>query len=215
MSAGRITFERYVRQPVCLKKASMHESTYTSQLGELNDEALLEQFRQGNTLAFEALYKRFWGVLYLQAYRLLMQEEDAKDIVQEVFTALWTKAIHIELSGSLAAYLYTATRNRVLNMLASKRRYQTHLSSLKHFLSGADNNSLQYVTEKEMQARMEREIRALPPKMREVFELSRKTALTHKEIAHQLQLSQETVKKQISNAIRTLRHKMTHFSFFC
>lgn len=193
----------------------MHQSTYTSQLNELNDEALLEQFRQGNTLAFEELYKRFWGVLYLQAYRILVQEEDAQDIVQEVFTALWTKAANIELSGSLAAYLYTATRNRVLNMLASKRTYQTHLSSLKHFFSGADNNSLQYITEKEITARMEREIRALPAKMREVFELSRKTALTHKEIAHQLQLSQETVKKQISNAIRTLRHKMAHFSFFC
>lgn len=193
----------------------MQQSTYTSPLDKLNDEALLEQFRQGNTLAFEELYKRFWGVLYLQAYRILIHEEDAQDIVQEVFTALWTKAANINLSGSLAAYLYAATRNRVLNMLASKRTYRHHLSSLKQSLSDIDNNSLQYITEKEITARMEREIRALPAKMREVFELSRKAALTHREIAHQLQLSQETVKKQISNAIRTLRHKMAHFSFFC
>ncbi|NLR68652.1 RNA polymerase sigma-70 factor [Chitinophaga varians] len=193
----------------------MQQSTYTSPLDKLNDEALLEQFRQGNTLAFEELYKRFWGVLYLQAYHILIHEEDAQDIVQEVFTALWTKAANINLSGSLAAYLYATTRNRVLNMLASKRTYRHHLSSLKQSLSDIDNNSLQYITEKEITARMEREIRALPAKMREVFELSRKTALTHREIAHQLQLSQETVKKQISNAIRTLRHKMAHFSFFC
>nr|WP_295868148.1 RNA polymerase sigma-70 factor [uncultured Chitinophaga sp.] len=193
----------------------MHQSTYTNQLDNLNDEALLEQFRQGNAAAFEELYKRFWGVLYLQAYRILIHEEDAQDIVQEVFTTLWTKGGSIALSGSLAAYLYVATRNRVLNMLASKRTYHHHLSSLKQSLSATDNNSLQYITEKEITARMEREIRALPAKMREVFELSRKSALTHKEIAHQLQLSQETVKKQISNAIRTLRHKMAHFSFFC
>ncbi|SKA29419.1 RNA polymerase sigma-70 factor, ECF subfamily [Chitinophaga eiseniae] len=193
----------------------MHQSTYTNQLDSFNDEALLEQFRQGSAAAFEELYKRFWGVLYLQAYRILIHEEDAQDIVQEVFTTLWTKGGSIELSGSLAAYLYVATRNRVLNMLASKRTYHHHLSSLKQSLSAADNNSLQYITEKEITVRMEREIRALPAKMREVFELSRKSALTHKEIAHQLQLSQETVKKQISNAIRTLRHKMAHFSFFC
>lgn len=192
----------------------MHQSIYTSQLHEVNDEHLLELFRQGNTHAFEELYKRFWGVLYLQAYRILEQEQDAQDIVQEVFTTLWTKAAGISLSGSLAAYLYVATRNRVLNLLASKRTYQGHLSSLKHFISGTDNTSLQYITEKEITARIEREIHALPVKMREVFELSRKTALTHKEIAHKLQLSQETVKKQISNAIRTLRHKMAHFSFF-
>ncbi|QJB30572.1 RNA polymerase sigma-70 factor [Chitinophaga oryzae] len=193
----------------------MHPSTYTNQLDNLSDEALLEQFRQGSAAAFEELYKRFWGVLYLQAYRILIHEEDAQDIVQEVFTTLWTKGRSIELSGSLAAYLYVATRNRVLNMLASKRTYRHHLSSLKQSLSAADNNSLQYITEKEITVRMEREINALPTKMREVFELSRKSALTHKEIAHQLQLSQETVKKQISNAIRTLRHKMAHFSLFC
>ncbi|QJB37071.1 RNA polymerase sigma-70 factor [Chitinophaga oryzae] len=193
----------------------MHPSTYTNQLDNLSDEALLEQFRQGSAAAFEELYKRFWGVLYLQAYRILIHEEDAQDIVQEVFTTLWTKGRSIELSGSLAAYLYVATRNRVLNMLASKRTYRHHLSSLKQSLSAADNNSLQYITEKEITVRMEREINALPAKMREVFELSRKSALTHKEIAHQLQLSQETVKKQISNAIRTLRHKMAHFSLFC
>lgn len=214
MSAGRITFGRYDRQPVCLKWASMHQFTYASQLNELNDEHLLELFQQGNTHAFEELYKRFWGVLYLQAYRILEQEQDAQDVVQEVFTTLWTKAAGISLSGSLAAYLYVATRNRVLNLLASKRTYQGHLSSLKQFISGTENTSLQYITEKEMTARIEREIHALPVKMREVFELSRKTALTHKEIAHKLQLSQETVKKQISNAIRTLRHKMAHFSFF-
>ncbi|MCW3466618.1 RNA polymerase sigma factor [Chitinophaga nivalis] len=192
----------------------MHPTTYTSQLDELHDEALLEEFRQGNAMAFEELYKRFWGVLYLQAYRILVQEDDAKDVVQEVFITFWSKAATIEISGSVAAYLYVATRNRVLNLLASKRTYQTHLSSLKHFLADTHNNSLQYITEKEITARMEQEIHALPAKMREVFELSRKTALTHKEIASKLQLSQETVKKQISNAIRTLRHKMAHFSFF-
>ncbi|KAA2238896.1 RNA polymerase sigma-70 factor [Chitinophaga agrisoli] len=189
----------------------MYHVAIPGQLSELNDEELLLQFQQGVAPAFEELYKRFWGVLYYQAYRMLEHEQDAQDVVQEIFTTIWTKAGGIELSGPLAAYLYTAVRNRVLNLLAHKRTYRHHLDSLKQFLSSADHSTLQHMTEKELAAYIEYEIGQLPARMREVFELSRKTALSHKEIAGQLQLSQETVKKQISNAIRTLKHKLSHF----
>jgi len=192
----------------------MYQPSYPGALSEMSDEALLEQFRQGHTPAFEELYKRFWGGLYLHACRMLQQEQDAQDVVQEVFTAIYTKAGSIELSGTLSAYLYTAVRNRVLNLMAHKRTYRHHLDSLQLFITNADHSLLQRVTEKEMTAYIENEIAKLPAKMREVFELSRKTALSHREIAARLQLSQETVKKQISNALRTLRHKMSHFPFF-
>lgn len=189
----------------------MYQSSYPGELCEINDETLLALFQQGNAPAFDELYKRFWGGLYLHACRMLEQEQDAQDVVQEVFTAIYTKAGSITLTGTLSAYLYTAVRNRVLNVIAHKRTYRQHLDSLQQFLSTADHSLLQRITEKEMTARIEKEIALLPAKMREVFELSRKTTLSHKEIASRLQLSQETVKKQISNAIRTLRHKMSHF----
>ncbi|GAA0558050.1 RNA polymerase sigma factor [Chitinophaga japonensis] len=191
----------------------MYQSLYPGQLSELHDEALLEHFRQGHVPAFEELYKRFWAALYLHAYRLLEHEQDAQDVVQEVFTAIWTKAGDIELTGSLAAYLYVAVRNRVLNLVARKRTYRQHLDSLQQFMAETDHSLLQHLSEKEMAAQIELEISRLPPRMREVFELSRKTALSHREIASRLQLSQETVKKQISNAIRTLRQKVSHYLF--
>jgi RNA polymerase sigma-70 factor (ECF subfamily) len=145
---------------------------------------------------------------------MLEHEQDAQDLVQEIFTAIWVKAGDIELSGSLSAYLYVAVRNRVLNLIAHKRTYRRHLSSLQQFLSSADHSLLQKMTEKEMSAYIENEIAQLPARVREVFELSRKTALTHKEIAGHLERSQETVKKQISHALRTLRHKLSHFSLW-
>jgi RNA polymerase sigma-70 factor (ECF subfamily) len=192
----------------------MHHFLYPCQLNELNDEALLERFRQGDTSAFETLYTRYWSVLYIQAYRMLEHEQDAQDLVQEIFTSIWTKAGNIEITSSLGAYLYIAVRNRVLNLIAHKRTYRRHLSSLQQFLAATDHSMLNRMTEKEMTAYMENEIAQLPARVREVFELSRKTALTHKEIAAHLQSSQETVKKQISHALRILRHKMSHFTFW-
>ena len=59
-----------------------------------------------------------------------------------------------------------------------------------------------------MQALIEKEIAALPPKMREIFELSRKANLNYREIADRLNISDKTVKKQMSNALKILRSRL-------
>jgi RNA polymerase sigma-70 factor (ECF subfamily) len=64
------------------------------------------------------------------------------------------------------------------------------------------------VREKQLAAIIEREIAALPPKMREVFVLSRKEYLTHKEIAELLGISEQTVSKHVTNALKILRVKL-------
>lgn len=181
---------------------------------EWSDDELFLQFQHGHTAAFEEIYSRFSPLLYSHAYRMLENEADAQDVVQEVFAALWTKGRSISLTVSLGAYLYVTTRNKVLNLISQQRSYDHHLSHLKQFISEADTTTLEQLSEKELAACIEQEIRHLPAKMREIFELSRKESLSHKEIAEQLQLSPETVKKQVSNAIRTLRHKMVQFFFF-
>jgi len=55
---------------------------------------------------------------------------------------------------------------------------------------------------------IEKEIQALPSKMRQIFELSRKQYLSYKEIAEQLEISEHTVKSQVSNALRILKLKL-------
>jgi RNA polymerase sigma-70 factor (ECF subfamily) len=59
-----------------------------------------------------------------------------------------------------------------------------------------------------MEELIEKEIATLPPKMREVFELSRKANLNYREIAEKLNISDNTVKKQMSNALKILRSRL-------
>lgn len=66
----------------------------------------------------------------------------------------------------------------------------------------------QQLLEQELKEAIEKEIALLPPKMREVFELSRKQDLSYKEIADQLHISDKTVKKQVNNALHILREKL-------
>ncbi|MNL17944.1 RNA polymerase sigma factor [compost metagenome] len=56
---------------------------------------------------------------------------------------------------------------------------------------------------------IDKEVSALPQKMKEIFEMSRNQELSHREIAAQLNISDHTVKKQINNAIKILRPKIT------
>ncbi|MNY64348.1 RNA polymerase sigma factor [compost metagenome] len=83
-----------------------------------------------------------------------------------------------------------------------------YISSISEFAEKDNCITDHLVREKELSALIEREILALPPKMREVFELSRKGNLTHKEIAVKLNISEKTVKKQVNNSLKVLRTKL-------
>ena len=79
------------------------------------------------------------------------------------------------------------------------------------FVNTVDPNTVDQIDEKQLQTIIELEIAKLPPKMRRIFELSRKDELSHQEIAQKLDFSYQTVKKQVQNALKIIRPKINHF----
>ena len=173
----------------------------------LSDTALIILTQKGDEAAFSEIYQRYSGVLHRHAYSKLNDKEEARDLIQELFVYLWDKRLSLSLTNSLSSYLYSAVRNRVLNIIAHKSVENKYLESLHDF---ADKNEIiadYQVRERELRDLIEREVAKLPTKMRKIFELSRNEHLSHKEIAQQLQLSEQTVTKQIKNALKILRSK--------
>jgi len=158
--------------------------------------------------AFAEIYRRYKGVLFLHAYRMLGDQEEAKDILQELFTTLWLNRKEIKPHTSFSSYLYKALRNRIFDVIAHKKVEQKYISSLAAFIEQGECVTDQQVREKELTVLIEQEVSLLPPKMREVFEMSRNTDLSYKEIAEELHISDKTVKKQVSNALHILRQKL-------
>ena len=74
--------------------------------------------------SFEELFRSYFTPLMLFARKILVDEDDAREVVQKVFIALWEKREDIDLTTSMKAYLYTSTRNRCFNFL-QKRRLST------------------------------------------------------------------------------------------
>ena len=186
-------------------------------IGSITDTELVSLLQEGNKEAYEEIYHRFKGVLYIHAFRMLQDQEEAKDVVHEIFSRIWTKRGQLNFTIGLSAYLYTSVRNLILDQIAHRKVESDYLSSLQAFIRADDYITDHLIREKELVAMIDREIAALPPKMREIFELSRKANLTHRQIAEQLGISEKTVKKQVNNALKTLRLKLgiyTYILFF-
>src|ERR1700744_1879749 len=177
-------------------------------LSSISDHELISLFQEGNEDAYIEIYNRYKWLLHAHAYKKLGDRDAANDIVQDLFTSLWLKRHDVFISTTLSAYLYTAVRNRVLNIIEHKAVESKHIDSLLEFANGYVAATDHLVREKQLMEIIEKEIADLPPKMREVFELSRKSHLSHREIAEQLNVSEETVKKQVKNALKILRIRL-------
>jgi RNA polymerase sigma-70 factor (ECF subfamily) len=182
-----------------------------------SDHELAALLRQGNPSAFAKIYDQYKGTLYLHALRTLKDQDEARDLVQEVFANLWDKRQTLELRSTIANYLYGAVRNRVFNHIAQRNVRSQYAQAIQSFLDKGEFITDNIIREKELAKIIEKEINSLPDKMRQVFLLSRNTGLSHKEIGEQLGISDKTVKKQVGNAVRILRFKINLsilFSFF-
>ncbi|MNR20630.1 ECF RNA polymerase sigma-E factor [compost metagenome] len=144
----------------------------------------------------------------MYAYKKLRNREEAKDAVQEVFIQLWNRRLHLSFDTSLAGYLYQSVRNRALNIFAHQQIEQKYIDSLNNYLGTHASDTDYLIREKEIAALIENEINALPPKMRQVFLLSRKEHKTYKEIAAEMNISEDTVNTQMKRALKAMRDKL-------
>lgn len=174
----------------------------------LADNELAMLLKQGDREAYTEIYKRYNSLLYIFAYKRLGDREEVKDIIHELFLSLWMNREDLTITTGLAQYLYTCTRNRILNVITHKKISSRYVDSLQCFIEQGNDSTDHLVRHKQLQAFIEKEIAALPPRMREVFEMSRKSNLSRKEIAKELDISEQTVKSQMHSALKVLRVKL-------
>lgn len=173
-----------------------------------SDSELVALLQSGNGDAYKEIYERYSIILLNHAYNKTRDREEAKDIVHEVFTMLWINRYDVKLNSNLSGYLYTCVRNVFLNQVARNGVQSKYLASLKDFSLSSQVITDHLIREKQLTEIINHEIADLPPKMGEVFKLSRNEHLSHKEIAEKLGISEQTVSKQVTNALKILRVKL-------
>lgn len=179
-------------------------STYT-------DHELLTKLRNGDRIAFDAIYEKHWEKVYNQSFKKLHDPELAKDITQEVFIHLWS---HKESNyiDNLPAYLFTAVRNNVFRALKKESRFiplTDLMMEARAFYPEADAGLLQ----KEFFKNYDILVNAMPPAQQQIFRMRYHDDLSTKEIAEILQLSRGTVQNQLTRAVSLLRASLLGIAF--
>lgn len=177
-------------------------------LKPISDQELLLLLRAGDWNAYEQIYHRYKFILHNHAWNKTRNREESQDIVQEIFTVLWAKREKLDVNTNLAGYLYTSLRNYILNQIVHKSVQDKYIASIQSFVDQDTENTDHRVRENQLKAQIEREIDALPARMKEVFRLSRRENLSHKQIAELLGTTEQTVKKQMTNTLKVLRGKL-------
>jgi len=175
------------------------------------DNELFEMVKNNDENAFGTLYDRYWDKLLLQARLKLKVNEDAEEVVQEVFLNLWRKRHTIQIRTTFHTYIASVVKYEILTML-SKQKPVVESSEALYVVS--DNSTSEFIDCELLRDEIEETVQSLPEKCRLVFRLSRDTGMTEKEISHSLNISPKTVEAHISKALKVLRKSLTQFFTF-
>ena len=170
--------------------------------------------QSNNNVDIEALFRYNYRPLCLYALHYLQDVDLSEDIVQESYAALWEKLQEGAHILNRKSYLYMMVRNRCLDHLRKKSIPTESLKPYDTYGIIDDDDDAQERSQTE--ARLWTAIDSLPEKCREVFILSKRDGLKYEEIAEELNLSVNTVRNQISKALKVLKegvHKLYTFFF--
>lgn len=130
--------------------------------------------------------------------------EDADEIVNDTFLALWERDEPIDPERNIKPLLYTIVRNKSLNLLKKRKIEITDVEDGFEIVSDVVS-PLEQIQARETEAFVMKAIEALPPKCKQIFVMSRREYLSNKEIAAILEISEKTVENQITIAIKSIK----------
>ena len=184
---------------------------------KLTDEELFTCIKQNDEEAYRILFKRYWERLYLFAWRRLKSQQEAEDVVQHIFMKIWEQRTARNIH-SMQYYLFKAVSYEIIAALKRMLDNTDDIETVNESVLPAFNNILAKMSMDELDKLLEEEVNKLPGRMQEIFRLSRQQGLAIQEIAVLLELSEQTVKNQLSTAISRLRKPISEalfLSLFC
>ncbi|HEX2847865.1 MAG TPA: RNA polymerase sigma-70 factor [Chitinophagaceae bacterium] len=178
---------------------------------EIDDQSLNTLLAKKDEAAFEQVFKTYFKNLHAYACTILKDEDEAEEMVQQVFFKLWERAENLSFNGPIAAYLYRAIHNECLNYLKHQKVRSNHQLYVAHSMKNQADHAQGKVMGKELEARYKKALEELPEQCRLIFQLSRFADMKYREIADELDISVKTVENQMGKALKLLRQKLVEF----
>ena len=191
--------------------ALVSEKEYRFVSMEFQDEQIALRLSKRDEAAFEQVFKTHYKNLHAYAFTILKDEDEAEEMVQQVFFKLWERSEHLSFSGPIAAYLYRAVHNESLNFIKHQKVKAGHQLHVAYSMKNKSEQASPKMIRKELENKFREALNELPEQCRTVFQLSRFEDMKYKEIADKLDISVKTVENHMGKALKLLRTKLVDF----
>ena len=174
----------------------------------ITEKKLVQQLIIGDFEAFDHLFRKYNKRLYYFAKSILKSNEDAKDVVQEVFLRVWKNRSSIDSNSSFNSFLFTIAYNIIVDAMrkrVSEQKFRNQIIKNAIKERSTVNEEMEY---KELNSIYQKSIRELPSKRQLIYKMHRFENMTYKEIADKLNISVNTVRNQMTIAINFLKEKL-------
>lgn len=170
-----------------------------------SDAQLCRLLTQNNHNAFTIIFNKYKNQLASNLYKLLRSEEIAQDILQDSFVALWENRQHLDETKSLKSFLFTIAANKTKNAFRRAATDSNYKNMLSNFYQEDYNPILDNIYKNENLQLLNQLLDKLSPQQKTIIELAKIEQKSHKEIASQLNISEQTVNSHIRDANKTLK----------
>lgn len=177
-------------------------------LNDLPDPLLLEKFQQGNAMAFNILFKRYYNGLKAYALKNVKDSGAAEELCMDVMLGLWKKQGDIIVDADLKPYLYKAVKNAIYNHYRKKALQTVSLDLVTESPKLTSQEADHELQVKELQVIYKQQLEKLSPQRRRVYEMSRLENKSYSEIAEDLNLSVNTVENYMVASLAFFRKNL-------
>lgn len=177
---------------------------------------IIKRLRKGSYEAFDALYDLYADSLYGFVLLHTKSVTEAEDIMQDTFLKLWNMRSSVSDTGSFKTMLFTIARNRIIDAF----RRQINRQNFEDYIQFCeeeqllDNTTEEKIYYEDFLDKLALAKNKLTTAQRRVFEMSREEGMSNKDIAAFSNVSEQTVKNQLSSALKVLREELRKYNFF-
>lgn len=179
----------------------------------------MDHYNLQNERDFKRLYLTYFPKLVRFAREYVCSQEDAENIVQDVFLVIWKQKETLDYLENIQAFLFRLTKNKCIDFLRrqilivekEQAMQEVELREFTYRLSSMESFDEFIFGEDDLTVLIHKAIESLPPRCKEIFRMSRFEGMSHQEIAMHFDISPSTVNNHISVAMKKLKEELKDY----
>lgn len=169
--------------------------------------------KSGDEKAFREVYDLFYAPLIRRLGTFLRDDVLVQEVVQETFIQLWVQRDRLDETKELSAWLFTIAKRKAIDVLRRQVKQALAIEEIAHNITHAPSADQRTIRKEEIE-QLDRLLALLPEQQRQVLELAKLHELSYDEVADRLNISKNTVRNHLVNAMKVLKYKTSIFFIF-